>query len=283
MNTIHSLEELYLSEYVISAEELSPEGYEGRLRLFSLRYESSGCQVVGYLAAPADYLEKSYYTLVYNRGGNQEYGALTTEDICKYAALGYIAIGSQYRGNGGGTGREQFGGNDVKDVIRLIDIAEHFSFAASPRVFMVGHSRGGMMTYIACRRTPERIIAAVVRSGIADCFDMYISRDQEIKDLMKDLIGGTPEEVPAEYERRSAVRWAGEIQVPILILHGTKDWRVQPRQAEAVAKLLEEHHREHKLIIYPGATHSLEGTTALLETKRWLDSHQSKALGQEKL
>lgn len=42
--------------------------------------------------------------------------------------------------------------------------------------------------------------------------------------------------MPEEYEKRSAVKWADKINIPILIVHGgSKDWRVSTQQAKAMA------------------------------------------------
>ena len=157
---------------VLRAEELPvPEEYKDRTRLFRLRYRSGEWEVEGFLCAPAAG-DGPWPALIFNRGGNREYGALRGEALCPFAARGYAVLGSQYRGNCGGTGREEFGGSDVDDVIKLIDIALSLPFARREGVYMVGRSRGGMMTYLACARD-TRIRAAAIGAGLADCFIMY--------------------------------------------------------------------------------------------------------------
>ena len=90
---------------------------------------------------------------------------------------------------------------------------------------------------------------------------------------MQDLIGGSPEEMPEEYARRSAVCWADKILVPLIICQGTNDWRVIPEQAYKMDKALSEAGKEHKLIIYEGADHSLKGTTYIADVLAWFDEH----------
>jgi len=222
---------------------------------------------MGYVAAPTDYIEREYPILIFNRGGNRGFGMLEPETIVGLAALGYIALGSQYRGVAGGTGMEQFGGDDINDVLKLIDISESFSFARQGGVYMAGVSRGGMMTYIASRMD-DRIVAAAVWAAPSSLFgfgnpDVYLA-----------LIGGTPDELPEEYERRSAVYWADEIQAPLLIGHGGhRDIQVLTQHSINMSEALERYGRPHRLIIYPDAGHGLLGTGFLNEMDDWFRQH----------
>jgi dipeptidyl aminopeptidase/acylaminoacyl peptidase len=57
--------------------------------------------------------------------------------------------------------------------------------------------------------------------------------------------------------RRSAVQWAEQIDVPILIMHGGADWSVNPRQSLAMAQKLQEACKIYSLIIYAEDGHIL--------------------------
>lgn len=69
----------------------------------------------------------------------------------KMASWGYVVVASQYRGNDGGEGIEQFGGDDVNDVLNLIPVLNQLPKADTSRVGIEGGSRGGMMTYLAMK------------------------------------------------------------------------------------------------------------------------------------
>lgn len=171
------------------------------MQLVSICYRSDDCEVRGYVGVPRE--EKGPLpAVIFNRGGNRAFSALRPQVICKYASQGFVVLGSQYRGNCGGTGQEEFGGADVNDVLRLIDIALELPGTFKGGVYMAGHSRGGMMTYRCCA-LDDRIVAAAVGSGVADCVDMYNKRVDDMKQVFQELLGGTPEEVPEEYRRRS--------------------------------------------------------------------------------
>lgn len=260
---------------VLRAELIAPpESFTGKVRLYSIRYQSDGCEVEGYAAFPPEG-SGLWPGLVFNRGGNREFGFLRPEVVCRYAARGYAVFGSQYRGNRGGTGREEFGGADVNDVIRLIDIALEQPCVRKEGIYMIGHSRGGMMTYRACA-IDSRIRAAGIRAGLADAFMMYDrfhNGEYDMREDMQELIGGSPEELPEEYARRSAVCWADKIKAPLIICQGTDDWRVVPEQAYKMDQALTEAGKEHRLIVYEGADHSLAGTSSVDDILEWFEEH----------
>lgn len=162
---------------------------------------------------------------------------------------------SQYRGVDGGTGREEFGGADLKYILKLIDLCSKFSFADMNKLYMIGGSRGGMMNYMALRED-ERIKKAIVVSGVSDAFMNYEDSDADMKkEVYEDLIGGSPEEIPDEYKKRSATYWADEIKCPVLIIHSKQDKRVSYAEAEKMSKALGKAGKKYKLVIYDDDLH----------------------------
>ena len=143
-------------------------------------------------------------------------------------------MASNYRGCGKSEGTDAFGGDDVHDVIHLLDLCEKLNSVDTKNINMFGVSRGGMMTYETLRED-RRIHKAVVVAGVADCTMNYEERE-DMRSLLTELIGGTPEQLPEEYSRRSAVAWADEINTPLLIFHTTGDDKVSIKQADKLVK-----------------------------------------------
>lgn len=233
--------------------------YEGKVEAYRIRYLSDGLSVVGFVVKPKR-TDVEYPVLIYNRGGNREFGKISGMILSTYlpylSAEGYVVVASQYRGNDGGEGREEFGGSDVNDVLNLIPLVESLPFAAPEKIVMLGYSRGGMMTYIATSLT-EKIKAAAVVGGVTDCIQSYWERE-DMAEVYKELVGGTPRELEAEYQKRSAYFWPEKINTPVLILHGGDDWRVDVSQAEKLAEKLEELGKDYELKVYPGGSHGLD-------------------------
>lgn len=258
--------------YILDAEPCEPDPmFRDNTELFRICYECDGCRVTGYAAFPKN-TETDIPAVIFNRGGNREFGTLHPNAVCRLAARGYAAFGSQYRGNAGGTGLEEFGGADVNDVIRLIDIALSLPFVIKTGVYMQGHSRGGMMTYLACARD-SRIKAAAIGAGLADSIIMYESREQSMKDVYHELVGGSPDTHRDAFIARSATFWPEKIIPPVLICQGTDDWRVIPEQSIKMYEKLMEAGKEAKLVIYEDADHSLKGTSYMDDVDFWFRSH----------
>lgn len=242
-------------EYSSGVENLDlPEALDNKFN-YKIMYKSGEYEVAGYISAPADYLEKNYPILIYNRGGHHYLGKISPGQLCLLADMGYIAIATQYRGIDDGTGKDEFGGVDVQDVISLIDIAEQLPFG-NGKIYMMGESRGGLETYCVLKEEnlagKDRISAAVVSSGISDLKEIYNVREQKMKDVLKLYVGGTPEQVPEEYEKRSAVCWPELINTPLLICHGKTDESAPVEQAKIIYAMLKEQDKDVELMLYDG-------------------------------
>jgi len=216
--------------------------------------------VRGILAAPKE--GKGFPCLIYNRGGNRKFGAVTKEQdalfIGRVASWGYVVVASQYRGNMGSAGREEFGGADVDDVLNLIPLLDSFPQADTSRIGMYGRSRGGMMTYIALTKT-DRIAAAIVDAGEANLFLSARRRPDMEEGVFKELIPGYTEHRREALTARSAIRWPENLckSTPILLLHGSADWRVHPMQALGMAAALYRCRHPFRFVLFEGGDHGL--------------------------
>ncbi|MCL2323642.1 MAG: prolyl oligopeptidase family serine peptidase [Oscillospiraceae bacterium] len=241
---------------------------------YKFSYASDSEKVIGFFVRPIDCIGK-LPIIIYNRGGNRSYGENTYEYILSlgfyFARKGYIFAATQYRGVDGGTGIEQFGGDDLDDVFNLLKIVKGLLYADTNNIFMIGQSRGGMETYEACRNNTE-INAAVIDSGPSDLFDTYSSRELAMKEVLKFLIGGTPDELPEEYTKRSAVKWANEIDVPLYILHSTGDPRVNYSQAVNMCNELEKYNKDYVFQSFDDSDHCHEIRTE--EIINWLEKYK---------
>lgn len=249
----------------------------GLVEIKSITYLSDGLKVKGYLVVPKT--DHPLPCLIYNRGGNREFGQLTDPDVAtdlvKIASWGYVVVASQYRGNAGGEGREEFGGADVDDVLNLIPLLESLPQADPTRIGMEGWSRGGLMTYIALTRT-TRIAAAILGSAEADAFDS-IRRRTEMEKIYAELVPNYAKTKEAALIARSPVRWPGKIdkRTPLLLLHGTADWRVDPSQALAMATGFYATKQPFRFVLFEGGDHGLTDFRGEVDrlTKDWLDRY----------
>ena len=226
---------------------------------FKITYLSDGLKVNGYMCAPKK--AGNYPCVIFNRGGNRDFGTINDIMLFRFFAevssWGYVVVGSQYRGNAGGEGKEEFGGSDVNDVVNLIPLLSDVEKADTARIGMYGWSRGGMMTYLALTKT-DKIKAAIIGSGMADAFIMTKKRP-EMDTVFSELAPGYFQNRDSVLKLRSAVYWVEKISpaTPLLLLTGSADWRVSPEeQLEMVNKLYEIKH-PLRFILFEGGQHSL--------------------------
>ena len=189
---------------------------------YRMTYWSDGLRVNGYMGWPKG--PGPYPVVVFNRGGFWDNGALKGTEIVAFVETGYVAVASQYRGNGGSEGLETFGHGDVIDTINLITLAQGLPQADPWNIGMMGYSRGGMVAYMVIKAEAEsgrnRIRAAVTVAGVADLF-MWVEDNPDILEILTVLVG--PLEQTELYAVRSATYWPEWINVPLLLLHGGAD------------------------------------------------------------
>ncbi len=260
---------------LFSAEQRRSYPYLGSIDSQEMTYASDGLRVKGFVARPVS--GGPYPCVIYNRGGNREFAAITTDTVarllCRIASWGYFVAASQYRGNAGGEGREQFGGDDVNDVMNLFPLLEMQPAADTRRIGMYGGSRGGMMTYLALTRT-ERIQAAVIRCGVADLTGWTEDRS-DMQQVYEELIPGFSPGDESALKRRSAVYWAEKLckTTPILLMQGTADWRVNPLSALRMAEALLKTRHPYRLVMFEGSDHTLNEHAEERDqlTRDWFD------------
>ena len=249
-----------------------PRLYADEVLWYNIRYQSGEEQIGGYICAPKDYLEKDYPVLIYNRGGWGINGGLTSREVQYSAQFGFIVLATAYRGGGlGSTGKDGYSGEDVNDVIKLIDLAEEFAFT-NGKMYMFGWSRGGTETYNVLKRD-ERIDAAVAGAGPTDMSQIYYEDNTYGQKKFESMIGGTPETHPEEYEARSAMCWPEKINTPLWIVHGTADDTVLVHHSEDLYNIMNELGKDVKLTLYPNMDHGDPYWAFLPDYVYWLKQH----------
>ena len=229
------------------------------VNFFKITYLSDGLKVNGFMSVPKK--KGKFPCIIFNRGGNRDFGGTTDFTLVRFFAemssWDYIVVGSHYRGNKGGEGKEEFGGADVNDVINLIPFLSHVDKADTSRIGMYGWSRGGMMTYRALTMT-NQIKAAVVGSGMADAF-IQTKKRPEMDTVFSELALGYFENRDSVLKTRSAVYWAEKISpsTPLLLLTGSADWRVSPEEQLTMLNKLYEIKHPVRFQFFEGGQHSL--------------------------
>ncbi|SFF57211.1 Prolyl oligopeptidase family protein [Halobacillus alkaliphilus] len=264
--------DIILSNEIIEVPETK---HSRTTETYKITYRSDGLEVTGFMVRPKE-IEKDLPLLIFNRGGNQEYGEIDEKLLATYLSLwakkGYVVLASQYRGNDGGEGKEEFGGADVNDVLNLVQAAEELPNVDVENKVMLGLSRGGMMTYLAIKEGVD-IKAAAVVGGITDLFNFYKER-VVVRGMLDELVGD-PEENRDAFKKRSAVYWPDQLDVPLLIMHGEDDWRVPVGQARELSSKLSRENAHYEYVEYEDGQHLLNSYVEEYtdKTDQWFQHH----------
>ncbi len=225
-------------------------------------YLSDGLRVTGYIAYPKDDAQK-FPCVIWCRGGIGNSGAIdkfTARGIFgQIASWGYCVFATQYRGNDGGEGNDDFGGDDLNDVLNLIPLAEEIPQANKDVWGIEGWSRGGMMTYLTLTRT-NIFKAAVVIGGIAN---LRCNSDESkfMRRLYEHTMGKYgEEEFKQKCESRSIINFPEKLSqnTPLLMIHGNLDNRVLPHDSLDLSSELIDLKRTFRLIMLEAGDHFLK-------------------------
>lgn len=264
-----------------------PFQYEGQVKAWKILYKVDSIAVGGYIVVPEKALHQSlpFPTIIYNRGGNRDYGTIRNMqlDYLYYlASKGFVIYASQYRGNAMSEGgKDEFGGQDLRDVLALIELIEEDPLANQDQIVMLGFSRGGLMTYLASRQT-DKIKALAVVGAPTNLQQFTTERPRLYHTVLKPLVGDTLI-MREEYLKRSPVHWAAEINEPLLILHAEDDRRVNVKHATSMITALQEQNNDKNLAfkIFPEGGHGLRSSAALEDYRdslivSWFNQHLQK-------
>ncbi|MCT4782849.1 MULTISPECIES: alpha/beta hydrolase family protein [Exiguobacterium] len=190
-------------------------------------YETrDGEDVVAYTITPK---RPNGHVLFYLRGGTGRIGDVRLPRLMQFAARGFHVVAPVYRGNHGGTGKEDFGGDDLEDVLSLYDRVQQ----TNSRIHALGFSRGGMMALSLAAARP--LVSVTSWAGVTNLEWTY-EEQQTMRKMLRRMTGGDPETAKAAYVERSPLY--KEWDAPTLLIHGTDDEQVRLRHATAVAEKL---------------------------------------------
>lgn len=257
----------------------NPEKFKflNEVNIYFLRYISDGLLVTGFLVKPKK--EGKYPCVLFNRGGNREYGSLVIGsaviNMSPLAAKGYVVAATNYRGNSGSQGKEEFGGKDVNDITNLIESLHFIKSADTSKVGLFGISRGGMMNYLTLKKKINKIKAVVNIGAITD-MNTTIKYHPRIDGVCEELIPNYLDNKEVARNKRSVTNWVDKLpKTPMLILHGMKDQHVDYSQIPPFLDSLEKYHVPFKSMSFENDNHGIKKHREFisLEILKWFERY----------
>jgi dipeptidyl aminopeptidase/acylaminoacyl peptidase len=145
------------------------------------------------------------------------------------------------------------GVRDFPDFEAAVDALIADGTVDAGRMAVTGYSYGGYMTAWIVGHT-RRFKAAVSGALASDLASAWATSDAATH-IGASEMGASPHENPELYRKLSPISYVGQIETPLLIVHGESDRRLDVGQAEQLFAGLRHLRREVEMVRYPGADH----------------------------
>lgn len=159
---------------------------------------------------------------------------------------------------------------DAKCAVRWLKANSNKYNIDPARIGVVGFSSGGHLALLLALTRPtdglegacgdlkysSSVRAVVSSAGPPDLIREYeFDKQNFCEDTLEDFLGGSPEEVPLQYQKASPINYVYKDAPPILIMQGDQDHENLPEWSKALDTKLEQAEATHSLIIMKGHFH----------------------------
>lgn len=221
-----------------------------------------GLRIHGWLYRPKTASKKA---IIYVHGGPTAHsGDALNPQIQYFASRGFNVLDPNYRGSTGyGVAFEDlirvngWGSDEQEDVWAGIKALIERGIAYKGKIGITGTSYGGYSSWYAITKAPELVSAAVPICGMTDLVVDYETTRPDLRPYSEQMLGGSPKEVPERYYERSPINFVGQIKGKLMIVQGSRDPNVAPKNVEEVKKTLDRRSIEYKLLVFKDEGHGI--------------------------
>jgi len=163
----------------------------------------------------------------------------------------------------------QFGAIELKDQLTALDqLYAHYPQLDPARTAIWGWSNGGSMTLFAMTHS-SRFKAGISVAPVTNWHDYDSTYTERYL--------GLPKENASAYDD-SMVRAANTLSGSLLLVHGTSDDNVHFQNSVQMIEGLIHSEKQFRLMVYPGKTHGIAGSTARIHLFRMMNDFWNKEL-----
>ena len=252
-----------LRQITPTAAERLPEVAFGAFEQFGFK-GWNGDTVHGYVVKPHDYVEGRKYPVAFLiHGGPQGSfgnGWSYRWNPQTYAGQGYAVVMIDFHGSTGygqaftDAISQHWGDRPLEDLQKGWAAAQRqYPFLDGDKACALGASYGGYMVNWIAGNWNEPWKCLVNHDGVFDTRSMgYVTEELWFTEWEN---GGTPFDVPGNYERFNPVNHVAQWRVPMLVVQGEKDYRVPVDQGLSSFTALQRKGIESKLLYFPDENH----------------------------
>lgn len=220
--------------------------------------------VYGYVMRPANFDPKRRYPIAFIvHGGPQvSFGNAWSYrwNPQTYAGAGYAVVFIDFHGSPGygqaftDSISQDWGGKPLEDLQKGFAAAlDRFPWLDGERACALGASYGGYMINWIAGNWSKPFKCLVNHAGIFDGRAMAYTTEELWFEEWEH--GGSPFDVPENFEKFNPVNHVTEWQTPMLVIHGQRDYRVPYSQGIATFTALQRRGIPSRLLIYPDENH----------------------------
>ncbi|MBU1143857.1 MAG: S9 family peptidase [Firmicutes bacterium] len=228
-----------------------------------LVFRSEKHLVKGWVLYPKNFdVTQKYPAILDIHGGPKTvYGKVYYHEMQYWANQGYIVFfanprGSDGKGDAFSDIRGKYGTIDYDDLMNFTDLViKKVPQIETEKLFVTGGSYGGFMTNWIVGHT-NRFKAAATQRSISNWLSFHGTSDIGFY-FSKDQTGGHPNINTDQLWEQSPMKYAMQIETPLLFIHSDMDYRCPIEQAMQLFTILKEKGNETKMIWFKGETHEL--------------------------
>lgn len=225
-----------------------------------------GVSMDGYIIKPANLDPSRRYPMIitqYSGPGSQQVLDRWSVDWTQYAALhGYVVLCVDPRGTGG-KGRAwetivyknlgHYEGIDLQGAARW---AASLPYVDPARIGLTGWSYGGYQTLMTVSMPSSAFACAVAIAPVTDWryYDTVYSERYML----------TPQENAEGYRESSPINHLTDMDIPLLIMHGTADDNVHLMNTMQYVSVMQSYGKFCDMFLYPNMNHSIYGCDSRL-------------------
>jgi dipeptidyl aminopeptidase/acylaminoacyl peptidase len=224
----------------------------------------NGETVYGHVVKPVDFKPSGRYPIAFIvHGGPQvSFGNQWSYrwNPQTYAGAGYAVVFIDFHGSPGygqaftDSISQDWGGKPLEDLQKGFEAAlNKYTWLDGERACALGASYGGYMMNWMAGVWSEPFRCFVTHAGIFDNRFMAYTTEELWFDEWE--FGGTPYDVPENFERHNPVNHVAKWKKPMLVIHGQRDYRVPYTQGIAAFTALQRRGIESKLLLFPDENH----------------------------
>jgi dienelactone hydrolase len=244
-----------------------------------------GLDIHAYLTLPPGRDPHNLPTVIFPHGGPEARDSMDFDWWAQFmASRGYAVLQPNFRGSSGygwnfvQAGDGEWAGKvqyDVQDGVKKL-IAD--GITDPKRICIVGASYGGYMALAGATFSPDLYACAISYAGVSD-LNRTVSTGtmfgSEVVSIWKRRIGADKD--ASKLDSGSPANYAGQVKIPILLLHSDKDNTVPIEQSQIEEDALKHAGKQVEFVTLEGDDHQLEYSATriklLQEVERFLAAH----------